>query len=229
MKRELGVLIVILAVRVGSAQEATARGATPPAAPTVQYAQLRHDGTSSLPGGQGLQYRDPSVPLPPAATDAAAAKADDVKLDGRCQVVRPGDIVHYELSIRAVESAKFIDADIELHNGDWPHKDANGLLFPDFRTLGGSSPATRDPSIGGVYHFQFTVPQHVLGGTYRGTAVLVTVVDDDDALYGRNSSVPVNRHTRRQVKNYCLVVVGAAGDDRERVVTNFKRGPIERK
>ena len=169
---------------------------------------------------QDMQLTGPAQPPGPQQVQ--------VEPDGKCRVVRPGDVVHFTLTIQSVEYAKAVYADLQMRQGRIGSFDPSALPMPDFRTFGGGGAATRDAQQGGVYHFSFKVQPQVLSGIYRGAGVHVTL-DDDGEVVDRTRSVEVTRHTRDEIYKYCLNVVSPLGNDHRPLVTNFKGGPIDRK
>jgi len=159
---------------------------------------------------------------------APGSQSVHVELDGKCHVVRPGDVVHYELTIQSVEYAKAVYADLQMHAGRGSTSGATDLPRPDFQSLGGGGAATRDARVGSVYHFMFRIPQGVMSGLYHGTGVFVTVPDEVE-MPGRGRAIEVTRHTRDQISRYCLNVISPLGSTDRPVVTNFKAGKIDKK
>ena len=159
----------------------------------------------------------------------------NVKSDGRCVTVRPGDTVHYSLTIEGVGGAHAILGDLRLRLGHSRELMHGGLPAPDFRSLGGGGLGTHDNSEGKVYHFAFKVPKELYGGTYRGVEVNVSADEpppQSQALYRpvgeRAPRVDVTRHTRDEVHAYCLNVISNFGAPQTRpAVTNFSPGPVD--
>jgi len=147
--------------------------------------------------------------------------------DGKCRSVKPGDVVHYTLTIQSVESARAVYADLQMRLGRTYVSEPGGLPPPDFRNLGGGGPATRDAQQGGVYHFAFTVPHDVMTGIYHGAGVYVTAAGNNDIFNG-SRNVEVNHHTISKIRDYCLIVVGPYDGSGRPLVTNFKPGPIDK-
>ncbi len=147
--------------------------------------------------------------------------------DGKCRVVHPGDVVHYALTIQSVEYAKSVYADLQMRPGRAVQTNFNDLPIPDLRNIGGGGAATRDPQLGSVYHFSFTITPSVLSGIYHGTGVYVSVSDSND-IPGRSRRVEVNRHTREQIAKYCLNVLSPLGSTDRPLVTDFKPGSIDK-
>ena len=150
-----------------------------------------------------------------------------VESDGKCRPVKPGDVVHFALTIQSVEYAHAVYAHLQMHLGRTYTFDPSGLPAPDFRTLGGGSVATRDAQQGGVYHFAFTVPRDVMTGIYHGAGVYVTAADNSDLASG-SRNVEVNHRTLEKVRDFCLIVVGPFGGDGRPLVTDFRPGPIDK-
>jgi len=153
-----------------------------------------------------------------------------MKDDGSCKLVKPGDVVHYHLTIRSADAARAVYANLQLrrNGGKMQHSD---LPFPDPLTMGERGEATRDAQVGDLYHFEFTIEPDVPSGLYFGTDVLVTLSADGGA-YRSPHYVDVTRHTRREIHRYCLAVVGPYGGEvgeGRPLVTDFKPGLIERK
>jgi hypothetical protein len=154
----------------------------------------------------------------------------EMRDDGRCKLVKAGDVVHYQLTIRAADMAPAVYANLQLrrHGGSEIHSD---LPFPDALEMGGRSVATRDAQAGNVYHFSFTVDRDVPSGLYHGTGVLVTLTGDA-GNERRPQYVEVTKHTQKEIHHYCLAVAGPYGGvvgEGRPLVTDFKPGPIDRK
>jgi hypothetical protein len=167
---------------------------------------------------QGL-INGPASPLDPQSVQAQP--------DGKCRAVKPGDIVHYTLTIQSVDSARAVYADLQMRPGRSYVSEPGGLPPPDFRNLGGGGPATRDAQQGGVYHFAFTVPHDVVSGIYHGAGVYVTAAESND-ISNSSRSIDINRKTISRVRDFCLIVVGSYNVSGRPLVTNFKPGPIDK-
>ena len=164
----------------------------------------------------------------PAQPQAQTPQNVQAEPDGKCRVVRPGDVVHYELTIASVEYARAVYADLQMRLGHSNGTSSPGLPIPDFRNMGGGGVATRDAQVGSVYHFAFKVQPDTLSGVYWGRDVYVTVPEENE-VSGRGRSVDVSHHTQKQIEKYCLNVISPLGSTDRPLVTNFKPGPIDRK
>jgi len=160
-------------------------------------------------------------------TSSPAPQSIQAEPDGKCHPVKPGDVVHYTLTIQSVESARAVYADLQMRLGRTYVSEPGGLPPPDFRNLGGGGPATRDPQQGSVYHFAFTVPHDVMSGIYHGAGVYVTAAGTNDISNG-SRNVEVNHHTISKIRDYCLIVVGPYNISGRPLVTDFKPGPIDK-
>jgi hypothetical protein len=174
---------------------------------------------AQTPGGPALS---------PAAMGADQQGAHS-ELDGKCNVARPGDVVHFTLHVEGVQYARAVYADLQMRLGKIYAKDASGIPAPDFRHLGGGGPATRDGTQGNVYHFAFVVPRDVLSGLYHGSGVYVTATPSDTYPEEASRSVDVTAHTQKEIRRYCLIIVSPLGAQGRPLVTDFKGGPVERK
>jgi len=172
------------------------------------------------------QYLSPNGPAPPPTNVSSAPQAVQAEPDGKCRAVKPGDVVHYALTIQSVAYARAIYADLQMRLGR-TYVSEGGLPPPDFRNLGGGGAATRDAQQGSVYHFAFKVPHDVLTGIYHGAGVYVTAADDSEVANG-SRNVEVTHHTLSKIRDYCLIVVGPYGGEGRPLVTNFKPGPIDK-
>lgn len=161
----------------------------------------------------------------PALTDPQAVQAEP---DGKCRAVRPGDVVHFALTIQSVEYARAVYADLQMRLGRTYITEPGGLPPPDFRNLGGGGAAIRDAQQGGVYHFAFKVPHDVVSGIYHGAGVYVTAADGSEAANG-SRNVEITHRTLSKIRDYCLIVVGPYGGGNRPLVTNFQPGPIDKK
>ena len=167
----------------------------------------------------------PSLPSPAAQQDRAADV--EMKSDGRCQDVRPGDLVHYSLTIESVANPRAVFADLRLRPKGSVAPRASALPSPDFRNLGGGGLARRDDTLGNVYHFVFRVPKEILSGVYHGVALDVTA-GDGVAARRDPGDVDVSRHVREQVRSYCLNVFSAFGGNNKPEVTDFTPGIVDK-
>ncbi len=179
------------------------------------------------------------------AYDPAADAPQTVEMhgDGRCTTVRPGDTVHYTLSIDNVIDARAVLGDLQLRPGHFREvKTHAGLPAPDYRALGGGGVGKRDSDDARQYHFAFEVPQQIFSGTYRGVTVSASAHDleagSDDPYAGyaqpylpktvQRSHVHVTKHTLREVHAYCLNVMSGFGTQEVRAaVVNFEAGPVD--
>ena len=170
----------------------------------------------------GQMQNGPAGPLPPSAPD----KPGDLEMrsDGHCLDARPGDIVHFTLTIESVANAHGIYADIRLRPKGVAAPRASALPSPDSRNLGGGGLGVRDTATGNVYHFAFRVPTEIIGGIYRGVGLSVT---EGDAMPSRGEPADVDqtRHVREQVRSYCLNVFSGYGGAKPEV-TDFTPGPV---
>lgn len=169
--------------------------------------------------------------------DTPPAQNVEVRGDGRCTTVRSGDTVHYTLTIEGVGGAHAVYGDLRLRLGRFHEPMSGGLPVPDFRSLGGGGLGTRDAAEAKMYRFAFKVPQELFGGTYRGFEVNVHAdqpqTRPQPSPYLRverpEPRVEVTRHTRDEVRRYCLNVMSHFGiETRYRAaVTNFEPGPVD--
>lgn len=169
----------------------------------------------------------------PAAVLGAQAPppSQDVSIhaDGRCHEVRPGDTVHYTLTIKGVEHVRAVYADLQMRPGRDFIARPTGLPSPDFHSLGGGGQARPNPSARDSFEFSFVVPQEIYSGVYRGTGVLVHTDEPADP-YGPPARVDVTHHTEKQARRFCLAVISNFGEQHDRPeVTNFRPGTIDRK
>ena len=163
----------------------------------------------------------------------------EVRGDGRCMTVRPGDTVHYALTIEGVGGAPSVYGDLRLRQRlgrgrELLHEEPmrGGLPVRDFRSLGGGGLGVRDASDGKMYHFSFKVPKEIFGGSYRGVEVSVNADQPPPAYQTVSLHVPkivVTHRTRDEVHAYCLNVMSSFGvvGVSQRAVTNFAPGPID--
>lgn len=147
---------------------------------------------------------------------AQAPTSVEVGGSGKCQSVRPGDIVHFSLTIEHVDPARAVSADLQMGTRHAVYRQTD-LPMPGDGIMGGGGAGMHDQNFGKVYHFTFRVPPGAEAGVYRGLGVNVTV--DDGSAW-------VDRHAREQVRRFCLAVFGNA--ENGPVVTDFHGGPIER-
>ncbi|HEY4357402.1 MAG TPA: hypothetical protein VGN16_16750 [Acidobacteriaceae bacterium] len=170
--------------------------------------------------------------LPAAVLGAQAPPpSQDVSIhaDGRCHEVRPGDTVHYSLTVKGLENVRAVYADLQMRPGREFMARPAGLPSPDFRSLGGGGQAKPDASTPDVFQFSFVVPKEIYSGVYRGIGVLVRTDEPADP-YGPPARVDVTHHTEKQARRFCLTVVSNFGEQHERPeVTNFRPGAIDRK
>ena len=143
--------------------------------------------------------------------------------------MHPGDTVHYALTIKGLENARAVYADLQMR----PNRDLlarpSGLPSPDFRSLGGGGQAKPDPSSPDIFQFSFVVPKEIYGGLYRGVGVLVRTAEPADP-YGPPARVDVTHHTEKQARRFCLAVISDFGQPRPRPeVTDFQPGAIDPK
>lgn len=152
-----------------------------------------------------------------------------VPADGRCADVHPGDKVHYSLTIDWAGNPRAVYGDLRLRPaGELRGFGGLGLPPADFRSLGGGGVGTHDPAQANVFHFVFTVPDEIYGGVYRGAGVSVQMAEQDPS--SPLHEIDVTRHTRKQVRAYCLNVISSYGAQPNRpVVTDFQPGDIEPK
>jgi len=172
------------------------------------------------------QYIATSGSTPPSGI-GQAPEAVQAQPDGKCRPVKPGDVVHYTLTIQSVEFARAVYADLQMRLGRTYVTEPGGLPPPDFRNLGGGGAATRDAQQGGVYHFAFTVPHDVMTGIYHGAGVYVTAAESNDITSG-SRNVDVTHKTLSKIRDYCLIVVGPYGVSGRPLVTSFGPGPIDK-
>ena len=173
------------------------------------------------------QYALPNGPASAPVNGASAPEVVQAEPDGQCRPVKPGDVVHYALTIRSVDYARAVYADLQMRLGRTYVAESGGLPPPDFRNLGGGGAATRDAQQGGVYHFAFKVPRDVTSGIYHGAGVYVTAADDSEVANG-SRNVEVTHRTLAKIRDYCLIVVGPYGAGGRPLVTNFQPGLIDK-
>lgn len=173
------------------------------------------------------QYALPNGPAPAPAYGASTPQVVEAESDGKCRPVKPGDVVHYTLTIQSVGYARAVYADLQMRLGRTYVAEPGGLPPPDFRNLGGGGAATRDAQQGGVYHFEFTVPHDVMSGIYHGAGVYVTAADSSEVSNG-SRNVEVTHRTLSKIRDYCLIVVGPYSPEGRPLVTSFKSGPIDK-
>jgi len=166
------------------------------------------------------------------AQDPAPAQNIQIRTDGRCTDVHPGDTVHYALTIQSVQGDTSVLADLRLRLDGRGRGELGDLPLPDFRSVGGGGTGTRDAQTADVYHFIFKVPTEVFGGVYRGVGVLVSADEIATSRDHERPRVDVTRHTREQVYHYCLNVLSdfnpAAPTGRPEVI-NFEPGSVDPK
>ncbi len=182
-----------------------------------------------------VQAQIAAPPTPTAQSNEPAAYEPqnvEVRGDGRCTTVRPGDTVHYTLTIENIAGVKAVFGDLRLRLGR-SHEIMHGdLPVPDFRSFGGGGVGARDTGDGKLYHFAFTVPREIFGGTYHGTEVDVRADQPEPLPLYRSDrprlpKVEVTRHTRDEVHAYCLSVLSNFGVVTRPAVTNFEPGPVD--
>jgi len=227
---------MMMAARVSVSQDANYVGAGSQAAPPPATAALvSYPRPPATAVEARVQAPAPLRPVAPAETvvtpaETTAAQNVDMKDDGWCKVVKAGDVVHYQLTIRSADAARAVYANLQLrrNGGKAEHSD---LPYWDPLMMGERGVATRDAQAGNLYHFEFTVEPDVPSGLYYGTDVLVTL-SADGGVYPSPHYVDVTRHTRREIHHYCLAVAGKYGGEiggGRPLVTDFKPGAIERK
>jgi hypothetical protein len=155
---------------------------------------------------------------------AASLRQVSMDAEGSCQMVHPGDLVHFTLRIDNVEDAHHVFTHLQLALNGHAHSSDLEFPIPMHDAMGGGGLGQRDPMSSRVYHFSFVVPE-VQSGFYRTTGI------DVRASFMQNSAdpgvgVPLDRRSREQVRSYCLAVSGGGG--RRPVVTDFRGGPVER-
>ena len=174
------------------------------------------------------QYTATNGPAsPPGFGQAPTSEAVQAQPDGKCRPVKPGDVVHYTLTIQSVSYARAVYADLQMRLGRTYTSEPGGLPPPDFRNLGGGGAAARDAQQGNVYHFAFTVPHDVMTGIYHGAGVYVTAAENND-ISNSSRNVDVTHKTLSKIRDYCLIVVGPYDGSGRPLVTNFKSGPIDK-
>jgi len=237
MKRYLPLVLVMMAARASVAQDANYVGTGPQAAPAPAPVTL---GLYPHPPAATRVEAKVETPAPiraiapiqtPAPVETPEAKNVEMPNDGRCKLVKPGDVVHYQLTIRSADAARAVYANLQLRREGAGKEEHFDLPFPDALTMGERGVATRDAKAGNVYHVEFTVEKDVPSGLYRGTGVLVTL-SADGGVYSNPHYVDVTNHTMREIHHYCLAVAGPYGGEvggGRPLVTDFKPGLIERK
>ncbi len=166
-------------------------------------------------------------PGPMTATSTVEPATVEAESDGKCRDARPGDTVNFSLTIEAVEKAKAVYGELQMREGHSVAARAGSLPMPDYRNLSGGGLGVRDTQISTLYHFSFRVPEQIVSGLYHGMGVAVTA-DRAVTLTDRDHAVDVTRHTRDEVKNYCLRVISGFGADGRPVVTDFQPGTVEK-
>lgn len=160
----------------------------------------------------------------PEAGPAQAPTNVEVSGDGRCPAVKPGDVVHYSLTLDGADAARSVYADLQLRSrGSMKESD---LPLPGAGAIGGGGAGTRDAQWGKVYHFAFTVPSGADSGVYHAQGVMVTV---RDAAGTSPLDAALDKKARERVHRFCLAVLGKGNGELFPVVTDFKGGPIDRK
>ena len=163
----------------------------------------------------------------------------DVRGDGRCMTARPGDIVHYTLTIENVGLAPALYGDLRMRLGKSHELIRGDLPVLDFRSLGGGGLGTHEAADGKMYHFMFKVPRDIYGGTYHGVQVEVRPAEPQRPYYPSRvryepvsvhvPKVDVTRHTRDEVHSYCLNVISDFGMhpfETRPAITDFAPGTI---
>jgi hypothetical protein len=178
------------------------------------------------------------------APAADAPQTVEMRGDGRCTTVRPGDTVHYTLSIDNVIDARAVLGDLHLRPGHFREVMTHaGLPVADFRSLGGGGVGKRDTDDARQYQFAFVVPEQIYSGTYRGVDVSVSAheltagSDDPYAEYAapylprpvEHTHVHVTKRTRREVRAYCLNVMSTFGMQQQAraAVVAFAPGSVD--
>ncbi len=156
----------------------------------------------------------------------AMPQSNDVEVrgNGHCTPVRPGDLVHFSLTVDGVANAKAVFADLQLTTGHATYHETD-LPMPGSGVLGGGGTGSRDDATSKVYRFSFHVPVGAMQGVYRSAGLVVTA--DYGTGADKGAEAYVDRHAREQVRRYCLVVFGPA--QQAPVVTDFKPGEVEHK
>jgi hypothetical protein len=168
----------------------------------------------------------PNIPQnlpPPNLLSSADAQPGDVEMhsDGRCLNAKPGDTVHYTLTIEDIANAEAAFADLRLRPRGFPAPHGEGLAVPDYRNLGGGGAGVRDSEHGNMYHFSFRVPQQIYSGVYRGVGLEVTTGTARTAAQVTATGVDVTKHTRDEVRAFCINVVSNYGGTGRPEVTDF--------
>ena len=151
----------------------------------------------------------------------------EAESDGKCRDARPGDTVNFALTVEGVDTARAVYGELQMREGHYEPVRAGSLPFPDFRNLAGGGLGTRDQQKTTLYRFSFRVPTQLYGGIYRGVGVIVTT-EKPVTRTERDRPVEVTRHTRDEVRNYCLRVISGFGGDGRPVVTDFQPGSVEK-
>lgn len=180
-------------------------------------------GQAAAPPGHQVTLHAANVPVKapvrPSVVEPAGS-GTELAQDGRCQSVRAGDTVRFNLKIESAEGAKAVFAELQLaekgHRGRFREAD---LPLSRAGVMTGGGLAVRDAADFTLYHVSFAVPE-VEPGMYRATGFAVR------AAYSGNedAKVRMDRHVREQVRGYCLTVFGGSHGP---VMTEFLPRPVD--
>ena len=160
----------------------------------------------------------------PGWSPSLSLREVDMPDNGTCQSVRPGDRVHFTLRVENAQAARHVLTHLQLALNSHAHFRTADLALERRDTMGGGGIGLRDSDDRQLYHFSFVVP-FVDTGIYRTTGIDVLAAFGD-SIATTGVGIPLDHHSRAQVKAYCLAVFNGYGGERP-VVTEFLPDPVE--